>query len=197
KHIIPKHLDRIAALDVEIVAPSHGPMYDNPSFILDAYKEWVSPEVKNEVIVAYVTMHGSTGKMAEYLADALIDRGTRVKVYDLTATDIGELAMDLVDAATLVLATPTVLIGPHPSAVYATYLANALKPKLRYATVIGSYGWGGKTVEMVAGMLGNLKVELLEPVMIKGYPTEGDYAALDKLADEIKKKHDEDGNVKI
>ena len=30
-------------------------------------------------------------------------------------------------------------------------LANALRPKTKYATVIGSYGWAGKTVETLVG----------------------------------------------
>jgi len=39
-------------------------------------------------------------------------------------------------------------------------------------------------------MLGNLKVELLEPVIVKGYPKKEDFEALNKLADEILKKHE-------
>ena len=90
-------------------------------------------------------MHGSTVKMVEHLTNALISRGVMVRPFNLTRTDIGELALSLVDAATVVIATPTVLFGPHPQIVYATYLANMLRPKTRYASVIGSYGWGGKT----------------------------------------------------
>ena len=39
-------------------------------------------------------------------------------------------------------------------------------------------------------MLGNLKVELLSPVIVKGYPKDADYQSLDKLADEILLKHE-------
>jgi flavorubredoxin len=190
---IQKHLEIVGGLEVEIIATSHGPIYDNPSFILDAYKEWVSPEVKNEVIVAYVSMHDSTKRMVEHVVDELTSRNVVVKVYNLTVTDIGELAMDLVDAATIIIATPTVLTGPHPLAANAALLANLLRPKLRFATIIGSYGWGGRTVEMLTGMLPNLKVELIEPVLTKGYPKEEDLKALSELADQIAKKHEEIG----
>ena len=47
-------------------------------------------------------------------------------------------------------------------------------------------------VEQITRMLSNLKVELLEPVVIKGFPKEQDFGALDRLADEILKKHKED-----
>ena len=87
------------------------------------------------------------------------------------------------------LGTPTVLTGPHPLVAYAAFLANALKPRAKYATVIGSYGWAGKTVETLVGMMPKLKVELLEPVLAKGMPRDADYAALDTLADTIAEKH--------
>ena len=49
--------------------------------------------------------------MVEYLVDSLIKRDITVKPFNLTKTDIGELAMALVDAATIVIASPTVLVG--------------------------------------------------------------------------------------
>ncbi|MGB2804001.1 MAG: FprA family A-type flavoprotein [Candidatus Zixiibacteriota bacterium] len=188
---IKKNLEKIKDLSIEMIAPSHGPVYDEPGFILDAYRDWVSDKVKNEVILPYVSMHGSTRRMVDYLVDALMERGITVKPFNLTATDIGELAMALVDAATIVIASPTVLVGPHPAAVYATYLANALRPKTKFASVIGSYGWGGKMVDQISGMLTNLKAEMLQPVLVKGYPKNEDFKSLDRLADDILRKHKE------
>lgn len=191
--MIKINLEKLKDLDIEVIAPSHGPIYDNPSLILNAYREWTSDSVKNEAVIAYVSMHGSTETMVNRLTEGLIDRGVTVRQFDLPKTDIGELAMALVDAATIVVATPTVLAGPHPQAAYAAYLANLLRPKLKLVGVIGSYGWGGKTVEQLAGMLPNLKVELLEPVLAKGRPRQEDLAKIDALADAIAKKHAEYG----
>jgi flavorubredoxin len=185
---IKKHLEVIKGLEVEIIAPSHGLVYPRPEFILNAYKEWVSDEVKNEVIIPYISMHGSTKKMIDHLVDALIERGINVKPFNLTKTDIGELAISLVDAATIIIASPMILVGPHPNIVYATYLVNALRPKLKFASVIGSYGWGGRMLEQIKGMLINLKIDIIEPVIIKGFPRGEDLKALDVLADNILKK---------
>ena len=107
--------------------------------------------------------------------------------------DIGELAQSLVDAATIVIGTCTVLKGPHPLAANAAFVTNALKPKAVCATVVGSYGWGGKTVEKLVDMLGDLKLELFEPVLCKGMPRKEDYAALDKLAQAIADEHEKLG----
>jgi flavorubredoxin len=188
---IKKNMEKISPLQIDMIAPSHGPVYDKPRFIIDAYRDWVSDDVKNEVILPYISMHGSTKKMVEYLIDALIERGITVKPFNLTVTDIGKLAVSLVDAATIVIGSPTVLAGPHPNAAYAAFLANALRPKTKFASIIGSYGWGGKMVEQITGLIANLKVELIEPVIAKGYPKENDFIALDKLADQISAKHKE------
>lgn len=188
---IKKHLKRVESLqNLEIIAPSHGPIYKKVEFILEAYKDWVSDEVKNEVLVPYVSMHGSTEKMVQHFVGRLLEKGLSVKPFNLTKTDLGELAIALVDAATIVMAAPTVLVGPHPAAVYAAALVNALRPKTRFVSIIGSYGWGGKMVEYLKSMLGNLKVEIVEPVVVKGYPKEEDFKKLDKLAEEIFKKHE-------
>ncbi len=193
---IKRNLERIKDLEIEIIAPSHGPVYNNPDLILNAYREWISDEVKNEVILPYISMHGSTKKMVDYLVEALIERGITVKQFNLSKTDIGKLAIALVDAATIVIGSPTVLVGPHPVVVYAVYLANALRPKLKFASIIGSYGWSSKMVEQLAGMISNLKVDILEPVAIKGLPKEADFKALDRLAEEILNKHKELGIFK-
>jgi flavorubredoxin len=188
---IKKNLEKIETLDIDIIAPSHGPLYQEPGFIVDAYKDWVSDDVKNEVVVAYVSMHHSTAKLIEHLVEALADRKITVKQFNLTVTDIGRLAISLVDAATLIIGTPTVLTGPHPAAVYAAYLANALRPKTRFVSIVGSYGWGGKMEEKIKNLIPNIKAQLLEPVVIKGYPKGEDFSAVDKLADAVLQKHKE------
>ncbi|MBA7526788.1 Nitric oxide reductase [subsurface metagenome] len=190
---IRKNLARISDLEIDMIAPSHGPVYNynTPDIILNAYRDWTSDDVKNEVVIPYISMHGSTKKMIDYFAEALIERGITVKKFNLSGIDIGKLAMALVDAATVVIGSPTVLVGPHPKVVYAACLANALRPKLRFASIIGSYGWGSRMVEQLSGMMPNLKVELLDPVVIKGVPSEADFKALDRLADEIVNKHKE------
>lgn len=188
---IQKNMEKIKDLQIDIIATSHGPVYDKPNFILEAYRDWVFAPPKNIVVLPYISMHGSTRAMVNYFVNALVERGITVKQFNLARTDIGKLAMALVDAATIVIGAPTVLVGPHPNVVYAVYLANALRPKLKFASLIGSYGWGSRMVEEITKMLSNLNVELLKPVVAKGFPKEEDFKALDRLASEILTKHKE------
>ncbi len=189
RKVIQRNLDKLSSYQIDLIAPSHGPMYKNPSFIVDAYRDWSSDQPKNIVVLPYISMHGSTKAMVEHLVNALAARGVTVYQFELSSTDIGKLAIALVDAATIVIGTPTVHVGPHPLVFYAAHLANALRPKLRFASIIGSYGWNSKAVEQIAGLIPNLKVEVLEPVICKGFPREKDFAELERLADEIAARH--------
>ncbi len=191
RRAIQKNVDKIKGYKIDLIAPSHGPVYDQPPFIIDAYRDWISEDPKNVVVIPYISMHGSTEKMVEYLVKALAERGVTVHQFDLTVTDIGKLAISLVDAATIVIGTPTVHVGPHPNVVYAAYLANALRPKLKFASIICSYGWGSKAMEQIGKLVQDLKVELLDPILCKGFPKEDDFRALDNLADAIAGKHKE------
>ncbi len=187
--IVRKNLDKIKDLEISLIAPSHGPIYRDPGSIIAAYRDWADDKPHNTVVIPWVTMHGSTALMVERLTASLVERGVTVQPFNMAGADIGRLAMALVDAATLVVAAPTVHVGPHPAAFNAVVLANALRPKVRFASIIGSYGWAGKMVDIVKGAIPSLQVELLAPVIAKGLPRQADFEALDALAEAIAAKH--------
>ncbi|MGA2363516.1 MAG: FprA family A-type flavoprotein [Candidatus Aminicenantales bacterium] len=193
RKIIQQDMEKIRGLDIRMIAPSHGPVYQNPASIIQAYRDWSDDLPHNVVVLPWVSMHGSTALMVERLVAGLAERGVTVHPFNMATADIGKLAMSLVDAATIIVGGPTVHFGPHPALFYAVVLANALRPKVRFASIIGSYGWAGKMPEMIKAGIPNLKVELLDPVICKGMPKEEDFQALDRLAESVARKHNELG----
>jgi len=183
--MIESKLDIVTRLEPQMIAPSHGPIHKEPKKIIDAYREWVSGQPKDLVVIPYISMHDSTRLMVAHLVEACAARGIEVEQFNLAEADIGKLAMSMVDAAGIILGSPIVLGGPHPKVAYAALLANALRPKAKFISVIGSFGWGGRLVETLQALIPNLKVEVIPPVLVKGLPREKDYAALDALADSI------------
>ena len=192
---VRKNLDKIAPLDLDVVAPSHGPLYERSRLILDAYREWVDGPPHNLVVIPYVTMHGSTLALVERLTGALIERGVKVERFDLSGVDLGRLAAALVDAATIVVGTPTVQTNPHPVMMSALYLVGALRPKARFLSLVASYGWASNVVETVTSLTAGLKAEMIEPVLIKGLPGPDDLSKVDGLAAAIAAKHADAGLV--
>ncbi|SMP18157.1 Flavorubredoxin [Desulfurobacterium pacificum] len=189
RNFIRKHLVLIDELKPEIIAPSHGVVIRDVEFMTGAYKEWVSDKVKPMVVIPFVSMHESTRGMVEFLTSELSKEGIIVRPYNLITADIGNVAMDLVDAAAVVLASPTVLAGAHPAVISFAYLMNGLRPKTKFLSVIGSYGWNGKVmVKHIQDTLKNVKAEWIEPVLVKGMPKEKDFDLLKRFAINLAEK---------
>ena len=188
-HVVRKDLEKVCALHPAMIAPSHGPVHDDPAPILAAYREWLHGAPLNKVALPCVSMHGSTQAMADRLAAELRRRGVAVETFDLAALPLDRFASALVDAATLVFAAPAVWNAPHPAALFAALVAGGLKPKAPWGALIGSYGWGAKALENPAELLPGLKVEFLPSVHARGRPGPEALAALDALAETIAAKH--------
>ena len=135
-------------------------------------------------------MYGSTDQMVDYLTERLTEKGIKVKYYDAVHLNATGLASDLIDSMGLIVATPTVLTGPHPAVVMPIFLTNILKPTLKYVGLIGSYSWGTLVEKQVGEMLSNMRdTTILPAVLAKGTPKDADKKALDELAEKIKEIH--------
>ncbi|PSH03733.1 MAG: MBL fold hydrolase [Acidobacteria bacterium] len=182
---VAKYMDMIDKIAPRMICPSHGPIHNRPAVILDPYRQWVSDVPQPEVVIPHVSMYNNTSSMVLYLVDRLIERGLKVTPYNVLEGNIGDVASALVTASTLVVAASTVLGGAHPASAGALTLINALKPKVRFAATIGSFGWASAIEKNVTSALSNLKVEYLAPVIVNGRPGPDQFKELHRLADDI------------
>jgi flavorubredoxin len=183
-----KAIEKIARLNVKVIAPSHGPIHRKPELILDAYRQWAAGETKPKATIAYVSMWGSTEAMVKQMAEVLASEGVQVAFHNLVVTDIGDLIEDLVDSRAIVLGTPTVLNGAHPVAIYAVHLFKVLRPPTKFVAILGSYGWGGGAVRQLQEMLKDLKIEVVGTLEINGPPTGEDVKRVINIGKTLAKK---------
>ena len=183
-----KALEKIAGLNIRVIAPSHGPIHRKPELILNAYRRWASGETRPKAVIAYVSMWNSTGAMVKQMAETLASEGVELSLHNLAITDVGDLARDLVDSRAIVLGAPTVLGGAHPLAVYATYLFKALRPPTKFAVLLSSYGWGGGAIKQIQEMLGQFKIEVVGALEINGPPTEDNMRQIVEIGKTLAKK---------
>ena len=102
-------LKKAAALDIQIIAPLHGPMLrENLEHYLHLYDLWSSytPE-EDGIVIAYTSIYGNTKSAVMLLADQLRQRGNQVIVHDLARTDWALAVADAFRYSKLVLATTT------------------------------------------------------------------------------------------
>ena len=183
--VCKKYTQQVKDLNPDMILPSHGPIYKNPKFILDLYADWTADEGKNLVLLPYVSMYGSTEEMVDYLVEKLNAKGIKTEKFDIVTGDLGDLAMGLVDASAIILGSSMVLASPHPMAANVAYLANLLRPKAKIASYVGSYGWGGNLFGKLSEMLSGLKLDVIEPLLVKGKPKKDDFKKLDEMVEII------------
>ncbi|MFQ6089234.1 MAG: FprA family A-type flavoprotein, partial [Candidatus Methanofastidiosia archaeon] len=183
-----KALEKIKELEIGIIAPSHGPIYNNPERILEAYRKWTAGETREKVIVIYISMWNSTEAMIKTMVEMLLSEGVEVSLYNLSKADIGEIAKDLVDSRAIVLGTPTVLGGMHPLAIYGSYLVKALRPPLKYGAILSSYGWGGGAVKQALEILKQTKIEVIGTLEVNGPPSAEDYQKIFEIEKQLSNK---------
>lgn len=188
-----KYLDKIKEIKPSMICPSHGGVYKNPDFILDAYYEWTADTPKNKVVIPFVSMYQNTERMVDRLAEKLKEEGVEVHKFDLISDDIGDLAVELVDAATVVFGASMVLAMPHPYAFFGVYLTNALRPNVKFMSILGSYGWGGNLVGKIEENTNLLQAQKLDYITVKGRAKQEDLERIDALAHTIAQKHKEIG----
>ena len=102
-------LKKAAALDIQIIAPLHGPVLtENLGHYLTLYDIWSSYRPESEgVVIAYTSVYGHTKAAVALLEQALLEKGCTVTVHDLARTDMAEAVADAFRYGKLVLATTT------------------------------------------------------------------------------------------
>jgi flavorubredoxin len=181
-------IEKAKKLAPKMIAPSHGVIWREPKVILDVYEKWTTEKMEKKVMIAYVSMWGSTEKMVKALNEALVKKGISVNVFDLTNTEVGLIAKELVDTPVVVIGGPTVLGGVHPVAAYATLLVKTLRAPTKYGVVLTSYGWSGGAVKQIQALLEGAKLEVLGVVEVKGPPKQAEFDKVADLANKIEEK---------
>ena len=183
-----KALEKLKDIKIEIIAPSHGPIYKNPERILGAYRKWTAGETKEKALVVYISMWNSTEEMIMTMVETLLSEKIEVDLYNISNSDIGDIAKDLVDSSAIVFGVPTVLGGMHPLAITPAYLVKALRPPLKYGVVLSSHGWGGGAIKQALEILEPTKIELVGALEVNGPPSTDDHERIVEIGKQLSNK---------
>lgn len=181
KRYVIEALDLIEPLDIDMIAPSHGPILrSHPREYIVHYRRLVQSRLASEVgdektlLIFYVSAYGATSQMAYAVhAGAAENPGVRASLFDL---QIGEVApfVDLIEEADgLAFGSPTIN-GDAVKTVWDLLAGLVdIDTKGKLGAAFGSYGWTGEAVPMVEGRMQGLKMRVPEQgLRIKMHPTE-------------------------
>ena len=174
-------------LEIEMIAPSHGVVWKNPSKIIEAYEKWANFESENKVVIVYDSMWNSTERLAVAIAEGAGSEGADVRLYHVRKDSWADIATDVLDAKAIAVGSPTIHNGLFPPvAGFLTYL-KGLKPQKKKALAFGSYGWNGNAVKEIQKVFEELKLETLDPLMVKFRPSEEELRKAFELGVELAK----------
>ncbi len=190
---VEKAIEKVKKLDVKCICPAHGIIWrKNPNLVVDKYLGWAKfvPE-KEGVIIAYASMYGTTGKMAEYIAGKIKEYGIEdVKTYDVSKTDQTFIISEIWKYKGLVLGCCAHNNELYPKMVPILHKLKNYGLKNRYLGIFGNMMWSGGGVRGLEEFASHMKgIEVVaDSVEAKGKPKEKDIQGLDMIAKNIAEK---------
>ena len=171
-----KALEAVKALDLKMIAPSHGVIWrSHVADILEKYEAWTTNQVVDKAVVVFDSMWHSTELMAREITDAFIAEGISAQLIDLKATHNSDIILYMMDAKYLAVGSSTLNSNMLPTvAAFLTYM-RGLSPRNqhRVGLAFGSYGWAPLGPKQVYAELEKDKFQLPVPVITQQWiPTE-------------------------
>ncbi len=183
-------LKKLAALDVEVICPLHGPILtENLDYYIGLYDTWSKYEPETEgVFIAFASIHGGTAAAAEKLAEILRAKGApKVSVADLSRDDMAEAVEDAFRMSKLVVAASSYDSGVFPPMYDFLHHLQIKSFQKRRVAIVENGSWAPSAGRVMRAMLGEMKdLEIVEPmVTIRSRMKSTDLPAMEALADAL------------
>lgn len=187
---VSRLLDKLSALDVNIICPLHGPVLtENLGYYLGLYKTWAAYEVETEgVFVAYASIHGGTKAAAERMAEILREKGAgKVAVADLSRDDMAEAVEDAFRMGKMVVAAASYDASVFPPMYDFLHHLRLKGYQKRRVAIIENGSWAPTAGKVMTEMFWKMKdIDIVEPmVTIKSRMKASDEPLLQQLADNL------------
>ncbi|MCF8302506.1 MAG: FprA family A-type flavoprotein [Bacteroidales bacterium] len=173
-----KAIDKIKPLDIDIIAPGHGPILRSDwKRYVDMSQQYAEeamkyPETKH-VFIPFVSAYHKTGMMAEEIAAGIQKAGDiTVDVCDIEHMSVGDLEAHITKCSGVLVGSPVInqnILLP----VYKLFgVMTPIRDKKKLAASFGSYGWSGENANQINSNLKNLKLNLFnDGLFVKFTPT--------------------------
>ncbi|MBQ7931582.1 MAG: flavin reductase [Clostridia bacterium] len=187
-------LKKAAGLDIEKIAPLHGPVLtENLGHYLNLYNTWSSYQPEEDgIVIAFTSIYGNTRKAVQMLAEKLKANGCpRVIVHDLARDDMAEAVADAFKYSKIVLATTTYNADVFP--FMREFIDHLTERNFQNRTVgmIENGSWAPQAVKVMNKMLeGSKNLTFTENnVKIRSALNEESTAQLNAMADELTREY--------
>lgn len=188
KKFVTKGLDKIKDLELDIVAPSHGPVHTNDiQMYVNFYRKWAEIEDIKEknVQIFYISAYHNTEAMAKYIANKINEKGIKAEVHEITSMNLSDIVSLIEKASGIMIGSPTINQDAVKPAWDVLSLVCPITNRGKVAAAFGSYGWSGEGVPMLTQRLKSLKFKVVEEgLKFKFVPDSKEFEQADKFVEE-------------
>ena len=146
---------------------------------MDIYDQLSRYEAKEGVVVVYGSMYGNTERMAEAVAQGLVQNGIRnVVMHNVSVSDASVILRDIFKYKGLIIGSPTYCNDLYPEIHSLLTKIEIRQVKKRDFAFFGSYSWAGITNKKLAEFGEKMKWRMIDfTVEEKMGLTENNYQA--------------------
>ena len=163
-------------LPVDVIAPSHGIIWrKDPLQIVHRYQQWAAQAGEKRAVIVYDTMWDATRKMAQALAEGLVEKNVPCKLHYMPVSDRNDVLTEIFQAKGLAVGSSTINRNLLPSITTVLDDVRGLKFKNKVAAAFGSFGWSGECVKVIEEHFAKCAIPTAGPgVAAKWQPTTDD-----------------------
>lgn len=193
-----KAIEKAKTLDINIIAPGHGPVYrKNPQRIMDDYYRfslYAEGAGKNEVTILWGSMYGMTAKAVDYVESILKREGIKYNKLEMPKETTSQMIATVFKSAGIIIAAPTYEYKLFPPVAEALNEIGRKRITGKVAFRFGSYGWSGGAEKELKEIVERNKMnwDFIESVEFEGAPKQEDLVKIEagvlKLVEKMKEK---------
>ena len=189
---VEKAVQKLAALDIRCVAPSHGIVWrKEPKKIIDRYikyASWAKGSGEKEIAVIWGSMYGNTKAAVDAVVRGIEKEGVPFTLHRVPDENVSYVLAAAYKSSGLVIAMPTYEYAVFPPMAYVLDIFRRKHIFGKTALRIGSWGWVGGAKKEYDAALQNLKWESLDSVEWAGYPGEAEFKVLEERGQELARR---------
>lgn len=191
---VKKAIEKTKELDIEVIAPGHGPLYrKNPQKIIDDYARFSQYAIgagKNEISILWGSMYGMTEKAVDFAESVIKREGIKVNRLEMPLESESEMIATVFKSAAVIIAAPTYEYKLFPPVAAAIDELGRKRISGKAAFRFGSYGWSGGAEKELTEILerNRMKWDFLESIEFEGSPKEEDLEKIEKKILELIEK---------
>ncbi|MBD3422552.1 MAG: MBL fold metallo-hydrolase [Chitinivibrionales bacterium] len=142
---VTKAIDKLSAIDIGIIAPSHGLIWrDRPQRILELYRTWSAyGKTGGElgITIIYGTLYGNTEAIMNAIGMGISSKNVPFEIHDVSREHGSYMLNSLWKNRGVLIGAPTYEGGIFPPLGDIVRLAGSKSMRNKIAGIFGSYGW--------------------------------------------------------